>query len=563
MKIELESNLDEDVAKALQTVLTQYLGKHVELGLPDGKDVTSGGEPVWEFDKSNLTEREKDLRDQISTIMQGGGESGHEKIKKIGKLFVRDRLNLIFDEIEYEDGTFANFSADDNLPADGVICGVGRIDGKKVFFTAHDYTVKAGSIGEQGMIKINRISERAAEARAPILRLIDSTGGRIDTWIDEGDTHADLGGKLFYNQCIHSGQIPQIGVLYGPCIAGAAYEPIFCDYLIMVDEISGMAIASPRIIEQMIGESINMEELGGPSVHSQITGSADLVVSDENEAAEKVRQLINYLPQDCDSPLPIKPSKTPSKNPYELDHVIPENDKKRYDVREAIDHIVDMNSFLELKPEFGKEIVTGFGRLDGKPVGIIANQPAHNAGAIYPDTAEKSADFIWKCDAFGIPLLYLVDTPGFMVGSKVEHDAILQKGRRFIFATSNAEVPQIAVLLRKSYAAGTYAMASPAFEPDVQLALPSAKFALMGPEAAVRALFAPKIDAIDDPGEREKYIAEKQEEFKSDIVNQASNMHVDEIIPPSELRDQVIKRFETLENKRRITRDRHHSSILF
>ena len=565
MKIELDTDIDPRTAEAISTALAQHLGRTIELGLPSGETVSPAGEEVWEAGEDVYTDRERRLREDIEKIKEGGPPEGHAKIEEIGKLFVRERLELVFDEVEYEDGTFANWDADERLPADGLIAGVGRIHGRKVFFTAHDYTVKAGSLGEIATEKMVRISERAADARAPMLRLIDSTGARISgTWTGENTTHANryTGGRMFYNQCIHSGQYPQIGVLYGPCIAGSAYEPIFCDFLVMVEEISGMAIASPRIIEEVIGEDIDMADLGGPEVHATKTGSTDFVVPDERAAAEKVRSLIEYLPQDYQSPLPTKDPKQPAKNPNALDQVIPEGEKA-YDMHDVIDHLVDRGSFLELKPSFGRELITGFARFDGDVVGVIANQPEVNAGAIYPDSAEKAAGFIWKCDAYDIPLLYLVDTPGFMVGSRVEHDGILQKGKRFLYATSSAEVPTIAVILRKSYAAGTYAMASPAFEPDVTLALPSAMFALLGPEAATNALFADEIAEIDDPEERAAYVEEKRAEFETDIRKQASTMQVDELLPAGDLREQLVRRFETLENKRREGFDRRHGTMLF
>jgi acetyl-CoA carboxylase carboxyltransferase component len=559
MKIDINGDFDEQTARAIITAVSQHLGAPVEF---EGEQI---GEQR-EFDEAVITEREERIRDEIEDIMKGGPERGHEKIEELGKLFVRERMDLVFDDIKYEDGTFAGFANDDRTPADGLIIGSATMNGRDVFFSANDYTVKAGSIGSQGVEKQIRLSERAVEARAPIIRLIDSTGARLTPGErDEAESHADryLGGKSFFNQCIHSGQVPQIGILYGPNIAGSAYTPVFCDFLIMVEGTSGMAIASPRIVEEMTGEDVDMQELGGPDVHAKHSGSADLVVPDEETAAEKAKQILSYLPQDYSSDIPTHPPKQPALNPASLDEVIPESPNKAYDVNQVINRIVDKDSWLELKPDFAPEIITGFGRMNGEPVGIVANQPEHVSGAIFPDSADKAAGFIWKCDAFGIPLVYLCDTPGFMIGSQVEKEGVLQKGRKFIYATSNAQVPKFCVITRKAYGAGIYAMAGPSFEPDATLALPSAELAVMGPEAAVSAVFARQIAEIDDPEEREAFIEEKKKEYRKDIRKQASNMQVDELIPAGDLRKQLVSRLDSLSNKQRKNYDRHHGTVLF
>ena len=568
MKITVDAAPDEETARAIASALAAHLGHSVELVVADG---TEEGEPVASagegWDDPVITDREQRLREEIEEILSGGPARGHEKIDELGKLFVRDRLELIFDEIEYEDGSFARHDADGELPADGMITGVGRIHGRTVFFAANDYTVKAGSLGMMGVEKEIRLAERAAEAGAPILRLIDSTGARLD--LDErepGDTHMDRyrGGRMFYNQCIHSGQVPQIGVLYGPDIAGSAYTPVFCDYLVMVEEISGMAIASPRVVEAVTGEQTTMQALGGPDVHATESGSADLVVPDERAAADTVRDLLTYLPQRHDAPLPTSDPSAPARNPKGLDAIIPDEPNEAYDVHDVIDRLVDADSWFELKPRFAPELVTGFGRIDGRPVGIVANQPAAKSGAIFPDSAEKGAGFVWTCDAFGIPLVYLCDTPGFMVGSAVERAGVLQKGRKFIYATSNAQVPKLCVITRKAYGAGIYAMAGPSFEPDATLALPSAEIAVMGPDAAVNALFADELAEMDEET-REGFVEAMRAEYDEqiDVRAQAAKMQVDELLPAGELRAQLAARLRTLRNKRRTERDRYHGTVLF
>jgi acetyl-CoA carboxylase carboxyltransferase component len=566
MEITVDSDADEETARVIATALSEHLGQPVEIVDESGGRV-SADEADWNEGGAVVTDREEQLREEVRDIMEGGPERGHEKIENLGKLFVRDRLDMLFDEIEYEDGTFARYADDDELAADGLLTGVGRVDDRQVFFTANDYTVKAGSLGQMGVEKEIRLAERAVEAGAPIVRLIDSTGARLNAEErDEGDTHMDRyrGGRMFYNQCIHSGQVPQIGVLYGPDIAGSAYTPVFCDFLIMVEDISGMAIASPRIVEAMTGEAIDMEGLGGPDVHARHSGSADLVVPDEETAVEAVKQLLSYLPQKYDEPNPRRETRPPVKNPKGLDQVIPDEPNKAYDVHEVIDRVVDRESFFEIKPEFAREIVTGFARIDGRPVGLVANQPDHVSGAIFPDSAEKAAEFIWICDAYEIPLVYLCDTPGFMVGSKVEKEGILQRGRKFIYATSNAQVPKFCVITRKAYGAGIYAMCGPSFGPDATLALPSAEISVMGPDAAVHALFGGQLEDMD--GEtREQFIASAKEEFQKyiDIRKQAAGMQVDELLPAGDLRKQLVSRLRTFENKRRHERDRHHGTVLF
>lgn len=560
-------DINETTSRAIIAAVSEHLGQPVDLIADNGEALgTHDEDPEWAGEDVELTDREQNLRDEITDILKGGPERGHEKIDDLGKVFVRDRLDMIFDDIKYEDGTFAAYGSEDRLAADGLLTGVGTINGRKIFFSAHDYTVKAGSLGMMGTEKEIRMSERAVEVGAPILRLIDSTGARLNADdMEPGDTHAGRyrGGKQFYNQCIHSGQVPQLGILYGPDIAGSAYTPVFSDYLLMVEEISGMAIAAPRVVKEMTGEEIDMQSLGGPEVHAKHSGSCELVVPDEETAADKVRKLLTYLPQTHDAELPTSEPRQPEYNPSRLDEVIPEHPQKPYDVRKAIKHIVDGDSWFELHEKFAREIVTGFGRMGGRPVGIVANQPARKAGAIYPDSSEKAAGFIWKCDAWGIPLIYLCDTPGFMIGSKVEKDGVLQKGRKFIYATSNAQVPKLSVLTRKAYGAGIYAMCGPSFAPDSTLALPSAELSVMGPDAIVSALFGDKLEEMDEE-ERKEFEAAAKAEYEKyvDIREQAGKMQVDELIPAGDLREQLLNRLRTFRSKRRTNRDRYHGTVL-
>jgi acetyl-CoA carboxylase carboxyltransferase component len=566
MEIHIDAETDAEIAQAIATAVAEHLGTTVELQGRDGSDLARAGED-WDEEGAVVTGREERLREEIEGILSGGPERGFEKIDDLGKLFVRDRLDLVFDEIAYEDGTFARYGDDAELPADGLVTGVGVIDGRKVAFTANDYTVKAGSLGEMGVEKVVRIQERAMDLGIPMLRLVDSTGARLNAEEREpGDTHMDRyrGGKLFYNQCVMSGQVPQIGVLYGPDVAGSAYTPVFCDFLLMVEEISGMAIASPRIVAAMTGEDVDMESLGGPEVHARHSGSADLVVPDEETAAKRVRELVRLLPGNYTEPPPSAPGRPPAKNPKGLDAAIPEDPNRAYDVNEVIERLVDRGSWFELRPRYAPELVTGLGRIDGEVVGIVANQPDHVSGAIFPDSADKGAGFVWTCDAYNIPLVYLCDTPGFMIGSQVEREGVLRRGRKFIYATSNAQVPKFCVITRKAYGAGIYAMAGPSFGPDATLALPSAEISVMGPEAAVHALFGGELEGME-PEEREAFVESAAEQFEEyvDIRKQASTMQVEELLPAGDLREQLVARLDTVRGKGREERPRHHGTVLF
>ncbi len=509
-------------------------------------------------------DREDKLREEIEDIEQGGPEKYKERLPKQGKRFVRDRLQLYFpDGPSTEFGRFANWESDDRLPADGMVTGTGELDGREVYFIANDYTVKAGSMAERGVEKFLRVQERALQARKPALYLIDSSGARIT---DQSGFFANRHGigRYFYNHSLLSGVVPQVCVMYGPSVAGSAYTPVFCDFNIMVEGMSAMCIASPRMVEMVTGEQVTLEELGGPRVHAEVSGSADLVVEDEEEAVVAVRRLLSYLPDNAYEQPPRYEARPPKHDPAEMDSLIPEDPNRALDIHDIIDRVVDEGTWLELKPDHAQEMVTGLARIDGRSVGIVANNSRHKAGAIFPESSEKAAKFIWTCDAFNIPLLYLADTPGFMVGTEVEQKAILRRGRNFIYATSMATVPKLCVVVRKAYGAGIYAMAGPAFEPDSTLALPSAEIAVMGPEAAVEAVYRNHIRAIDDEEEREAFIQEKRAEYRADIDihKLANDMVVDEIVLPSKLRDEVATRLELLEGKVQELPNRKHGTII-
>jgi methylmalonyl-CoA decarboxylase subunit alpha len=507
--------------------------------------------------------REDQIRSEIEKVKRGGPEKYRQALSKEGKLFVRDRLALYFaGGPDFEDGLLAN-NRNEELPADGMVTGTGTLDGRSVFFMANDYTVKAGSMAEKGVEKFLRVQERALRARKPILYLVDSSGARIT---DQAGFFANLRGigKYFYYHALLSGAIPQISVLYGPCIAGAAYTPVFCDFSIMVRGMSAMAIASPRMVEMVTGEVIDMQSLGGADVHMRDSGSCHLIAEDEDHAVQLVSDLLSYLPDHFEQKPPRYESRAPKGDVGAIDALVPDDPNKPFDMHRLIDAIADADSVLELSADYAGELITAFARLGGRPVGIVANNSAVKAGAIFPESADKAAEFILKCDAYNIPLVYLCDTPGFMVGLEVEKKGILRRGKKFIYATSTATVPKFCVVVRKAYGAGIYAMCGPAYEPDATIALPGAEIAVMGAEAAINAVYRRHIDAIKDPKERQKFIEEKRTEYKRDIDIHvmADDLVVDHVVPPSELRSELIKRLDTYENKEHPLPRRKHGTVI-
>jgi acetyl-CoA carboxylase carboxyltransferase component len=585
MKISVDTSTTEDEAQAIAEALAEHFGDDVELyavaddeplasaSAPAATDTAANGAAVPE-DDLGPTERERRLLEEIAEIEAGGPEKYKDQLPDQGKLFVRDRIDLWFgggddggdsdeDTLLFEDGKFAAFDADDKLPADGLITGAATFEGRDLHFMANDYTVKRGSMAAKGVEKFLRMQERALKTGRPVLYLMDSSGGRIDQQTGFFANREGIG-KYYYNHSMLSGRVPQICVLYGPCIAGAAYTPIFADFTIMVRDVSAMAIASPRMVEMVTGEKIDLQDLGGPDVHAKYSGSADLIAEDEEHARELVAKLIGYLPDNSDETPPRTEGRDPARSPEGIDAVVPQEPNKGYDMFDVIERVVDADSVLELRPEYGKEIITAFARIDGRPVGIVANQPNHRAGAIFPDAAEKAAQFIWTCDAYDVPLLYLCDTPGFMAGSGVEKEGILEQGKKMIYATSSATVPKQSVVVRKAYGAGIYAMSGPAYDPESTIGLPSGEIAIMGPEAAINAVYARKLAEIEDEDERAEKERELREEYREDIDvhRMASEVVIDEIVPPSKLRAELDNRFAFYETVEKDLPDKKHGTVL-
>ena len=499
----------------------------------------------------------EDVARATQRALQGNLATGAEKLAKQGKLFVRDRIALLVDEGSFvEDALLANATAAD-LPADGVVTGRGTVDGRPVCVMANDPTVKAGSWGARTVEKIVRLTEYALEHELPVFWLVDSAGARITDQVELFPGRRGAG-RIFYNQVRLSGKVPQICCLFGPSAAGGAYIPAFCDLVIMVEGNASMYLGSPRMAEMVIGEVTTLEEMGGARMHVSVSGCGDNLAADDAEAIALARWYFSYFPgswrEDPPFVTPAKPSSTLTAA------MIPEADTAGYDMHSVINALVDEGSFFEVKPLFAPELVVGLAHLEGNPIGIVANNPMVKGGVLFTDSADKAARFIWACDAFNIPLLFLCDVPGFMVGTQVEREGIIRHGAKMITAVSEATVPKISVVVRKAYGAGLYAMAGPAFAPDACIALPSAKIAVMGPEAAVNAVFANKIAAIDDPAEREAYIAERRTEYEEDVdlLRLAADLVIDAIVQPEDLRGELVRRFALAASKGRHFSDRHH-----
>ncbi|HLT17612.1 MAG TPA: acyl-CoA carboxylase subunit beta [Acidimicrobiales bacterium] len=495
-----------------------------------------------------------ELHARLERARAGNLHKEAAKLERQGKRFVRDRLALLLDEGSFvEDALLANTMAED-LPADGVVTGVGRVDGRPVCVVANDPTVKAGSWGARTVEKIVRLTEHALRHSLPVFWLVDSAGARITDQVELFPGRRGAG-RIFYNQVRLSGKVPQICCLFGPSAAGGAYIPAFCDVVIMVEKNASMYLGSPRMAEMVVGEKVSLAEMGGARMHAEVSGCGDQLAEDDADAIEQAKAYFSYLPSNWRSDPPGYDAADPA-HPF-TDDLVPADEHTGYDIRDVIDAIVDADSFFEVKPLFAAELVTGFALLEGRPIGIVANQPAVKGGVLFVDSADKAARFIWLCDAFNLPLLYLADVPGFMIGSAVERQGIIRHGAKMITAVAEATVPTVSLIVRKAYGAGLYAMAGPGFGPDACLALPTAKVAVMGPEAAVNAVYANKIAAIEDEAEREAYVAGLRAEYEVDIdiLRLAGELVIDQIVRPAEVRREVIARFAAA-----ATRDRHFST---
>jgi acetyl-CoA carboxylase carboxyltransferase component len=496
------------------------------------------------------------LADLRKTVEQGGADKYHAANAAKGKLFARERVGLLVDEGSFvEDGLYANVLAGD-LPADGVITGTATVAGRPVCVMANDSTVKAGSWGARTVEKIIRIIETAYKTGVPMVWLVDSAGARITDQVDLFPGRRGAG-KIFHTQVRASGSIPQVCALFGPSAAGGAYIPAFCDVVIMVEGNASMYLGSDRMVEMVTGEKTTLEEMGGAAVHCKESGVGHFLAKTEQDAIATVQRYLSFFPSNwTQQPPSVFPS--PPKD-IDLRGLVPVSERQAFDMRRYISGLVDEGSWLEVHALWAKELTVGYGRIDGQVVGVVANNPMFKGGVLFVDTADKATRFVQTCDAFNIPLLFLSDVPGFMVGSVVEKQGIIRHGAKMITAISEATVPKISIIVRKAYGAGLYAMAGPGFEPDACLALPTAKIAVMGAEAAINAVYANKIAALPEE-EREAFVAQKREEYEVDIdvVRLASELVIDGIVEPEQLRDELIRRYAALRGKDRSFSRRRH-----
>jgi acetyl-CoA carboxylase carboxyltransferase component len=504
---------------------------------------------------------ERAFHDASGRALAGGPERHREKALEQGKLPVRERVAKLLDDGSFsEEALLANWQ-EDGLGADGVVTGVGSIGGRAVALMANDPTVKAGSWGPKTVEKILRIQERAFALAIPMVYLVDSAGARITEQVQMFPGRRGAG-RIFHNQVRLSGVVPQVCVLFGPSAAGGAYIPAFCDVVIMREGNASMYLGSPRMAEMVIGEKVTLEEMGGARMHTGVSGCGHQLVKSDEEGIAMAQRYLSYLPGNWRS----EPPATAPEHARALEggrtiaELIPADENKPFDMRTLIDAFVDEDSVLEIHPRWAKEIFVGFARLEGRAIGVVASQPKHKGGVLFSDSADKAARFIWICNAFNVPLLFLADVPGFMIGTSVERDGIIRHGAKMISAVSEATVPKISVIVRKAYGAGLYAMAGPAFEPDCCLALPSASIAVMGPQAAINAVYYNQLQSISDPQERARRTEELRSEYAEDIdiLHLASELVVDAVIEPAALRPELVRRFAQADSKRRTWPEKHN-----
>ncbi len=496
----------------------------------------------------------EDLQARRASIRLGGGAEKIEVQHAREKLTARERLDLLIDP-----GTFVELGLHGrphfsqramdgkDAPADGVVTGYGKVNRRLVAVAAYDFTVMAGSMGMTGELKVTRLRELALTKRIPLVWLLDSAGARIQEAV--GSLFAGSG-HLFREEVVMSGVIPQVAALMGPCAAGTAYIPGLADFVPMVKGRGSMALAGPHLVRAAVGEDVTQEELGGSRVHCRKSGVGDLEVADDPECIERIKEYLSYFPQNCEEPAPVRDSADPiERADEELLDVLPESNRKPYDMYEVIRRIVDDGAYFDLKPQFAKTIITCLARFGGRPAGIVANQPKHLGGILDNDSADKAARFINLCNAYGIPLVYLMDVPGFMVGSKVEQAGIIRHGAKMLYATANATVPKITVILRKAYGAGYYVMNGRAYEPDLIVAWPSAEISVMGAEGAVEIIFRKQVEAANDPeAKRQELIADFRKII--DVYVAAGNAMIDDVIDPRETRATICRGLEMAAGKR-------------
>ncbi|MFB6296457.1 MAG: acyl-CoA carboxylase subunit beta [Halobacteriales archaeon] len=512
-----------------------------------------------------MDDRIEELRERRREAELGGGEERIEAQHERGKMTARERVEYFLDDGSFRETdqlrthrTHTFDMEDEQIPGDGVVTGRGEVNGRTVFVFAHDFTVFGGSLGEVFAEKVCKVMDRALEVGAPVIGLNDSAGARIQEGVDSLAGY----GEVFHRNQQASGVVPQISAIMGPCAGGAVYSPAITDFVFMVRETSHMFITGPDVIETVTGEEVSFEELGGADAHAAESGVAHFAADAEEAALDSIRELLSYLPQNnVEDPPRVDPEDDPERRPEDLAGIVPDEPRKPYDVREVIDRVADRDSFFEVQADHAKNIAVGFARLDGAAIGVVANQPRVNAGTLNIEASMKAARFVRFCDAFNLPILTLVDVPGFMPGADQEHRGIIRHGAKLLYAYSEATVPLATVILRKAYGGAYDVMASKHLGADANYAWPSAEIAVMGPRGAVNVLYDDELEAADDPEERrEELISEYREEFANPYAA-ADRGFLDAVIEPAETRPRLIDDLAVLRDKRGDSQRKKHGNI--
>jgi methylmalonyl-CoA decarboxylase subunit alpha len=508
-----------------------------------------------------LARKSTDLKKRMRDALRGGGDEAIQKQKATGKLTARERILALLDPKSFHEyDLFVEHAGKDfdmdkkYLPGDGVITGTGVLSGHPVCIFAQDFTVAGGSLGYMHAKKITKIMDHAMKLKVPLIGINDSGGARIQ----EGVNSLAGYGEIFYRNTLASGVIPQISVILGPCAGGAVYSPALTDFVFVVDKISKMFITGPEVIKATIGEEISMEDLGGARVHAAITGNAHFFAESEMECFEQIKQLITFIPWNNQKKADSFPKRPPKTRSYKIDQIIPSDPKQPYDVRDVIKALADDSEFLEVQELWARNIVIGFARVDGETVGFVANQPLFLAGVLDVDSSDKAARFIRYCDAFNVPLVTLVDLPGYLPGVDQEYAGVIRHGAKLLYAYSEATVPKITVILRKAYGGGYIAMCSHHLKADFVFAWPTAEIAVMGPEGAANIIFRTEIKNSDNPeATRKMKIKEYKEKFANPYVAAAYG-YIDAVIEPPETRNILVHALHISSQKQEIAPKKKH-----
>jgi len=501
------------------------------------------------------------LRELREQSLLGGGQAKIDEQHRKGKLTARERIDLLVDPgsfIEIDRFAISQFPAEHSkVLGDGVVTGHGTIDGRPIFLFAHDFTFAGGSLGETFANKVCKIMDEALKVGAPVIGLNDSGGARIQEGV------VSLGGyaEIFYRNVLASGVIPQISAIMGPCAGGAVYSPALTDFVVMVDKTSYMFVTGPDVVKSVLNEDVSFEDLGGASVHAQTSGVAHFFAEDEQSAIQTIKAVLSYIPQNnLEDPPVLRSDDSPDRKDPELPSIVPSDPDKAYDMKDVINRIVDVGSFLEVQGRWAQNIVVGFARLNGHSVGIVANQPKHYAGALDINSSIKAARFIRFCDSFNIPVITFVDVPGFLPGIDQEHNGIIRNGSKLLYAYCEATVPKLTVIIRKAYGGAYDVLGSKHIRADFNFAWPTAEIAVMGPDGAIRIIYRKELEQSGNHDRIRQLVEQYREKFANPYVA-AGKGYLDDVIEPQETRPVLIRALEVAYNKRELTPSKKHGNM--